>query len=122
MSETETLFMSAAIGKHEGSYPLHLAADLTDGCFEILRIGKLPRRELAWYFPSMLQGKLPKGHPHVHRTRCRRLEVVAAEGIPIHLDGELPHGADAIALKRFTLEVLPQAIPCLHSPQCGITH
>lgn len=116
LSETETLFMSAAIGKHEGSYPLHLPADLTDGCFEILRIGRLPRSELARYFPAMLRGQLPVGHPEVHRTRCHRLEVVAQEGVPLHLDGELPKGAAANEWKRFTLEVLPQAIQCVDSP------
>jgi diacylglycerol kinase (ATP) len=108
--ETETLLMSAAIGKREGSYPLHGQADLSDGLFEVLRLGRLSRRELAWHFPAMLRGVLPRNHPEVQRKRCRRIEVASPVPVPIHVDGEFPRGADPGAFTRFSLEIIPQAL------------
>jgi diacylglycerol kinase (ATP) len=110
MQQTETLLISAAIGKREGSYPLHLRADLTDGLFEFLRVGRLSRRELAWYFPGMLRGYLPQDHPQLTQTQCRLMRLTASQPIPIHLDGEFPKGASADALTSLTLEVVPRAI------------
>lgn len=110
LQRTDTLLMSAAIGKREGSYPLHLRADLTDGLFEFLRVGRLSRRELAWYFPGMLRGYLPQDHPQLTQTQCRLVRLTASQPIPIHLDGEFPKGASVDALKSLTLEVIPRAI------------
>jgi diacylglycerol kinase (ATP) len=108
--ETNTLLVSIAVGKREGSYPLHPNADLTDGLFDFLRLGRLSRRELAWHFPAMLRGVLPQNHPQVHQTRCRCVRMAASQPIPIHLDGESPKGASVDALSQISLEIIPQAI------------
>lgn len=108
--ETEALLISAAIGKREGSYPLHGRADVSDGLFEFLRLGRLSRRELAWYFPAMLRGVLPENHPHVHQSQCRRIVIESSIPVPIHVDGEFPRGACPEAFTRFSLETIPQAL------------
>jgi diacylglycerol kinase (ATP) len=110
MVERETLLISVALGPREGSYPLHAKADLTDGLFEILRIGRLARRELAWHFPAMLRGSLPQDHPQVMQQRCRRIHLASQDPIPIHLDGEFPKAAAQDDLREITLEVVPQAV------------
>ncbi len=108
-TEVSALMLSAAIGKREGSYPLHPDAVLDDGLFDVLKLGQLSRIELAWYFPAMLRGNIPNSHPEIERSRCRRLEIASSSPIPIHLDGEPPPKP----IYRFTLEVLPNAIDCL---------
>lgn len=87
---TECLLLSVAIGKREGSYPLHPDADVGDGLFDVLKLGRLTRRELIWYFPAMLRGILPKDHPQVERLRCTHLEFATVLSTPMHLDGENP--------------------------------
>ena len=112
--DTQTLLLSAAIGKREGSYPLHPQADLSDGLFEVLRLGRLHRRELAWHFPTMLRGVLPKSHPEIEQMRCRRIAISSDAPIPVHLDGEPLVGNSQNALHHFCLEVIPNAIECIH--------
>ncbi len=57
---TACLLLSVAIGKREGSYPLHPDADVRDGLFDVLKLGRLTRRELIWYFPAMLRASFQK--------------------------------------------------------------
>jgi len=110
MIESGTLLVSAALGQREGSYPLHVQADLSDGLFEFLQLGRLSRRQLAWHFPAMLRGVLPRNHPQVFQRQCRRICIAAKAPIPIHLDGEFPKGATEQDLLEITLEVIPGAI------------
>lgn len=111
-SESYSLMLSAALGKKEGSYPLHPEACLCDGLFEVLRLGRLRRRELAWHFPAMLRGIIPKSHSQIEHRRCSKLEVTSQSPIPIHLDGEDPLGNSKRPLHEFTLEVVPGAVRC----------
>lgn len=110
MIESKTLLVSAALGQREGSYPLHARADLTDGLFEFLQLGRLSRRELAWHFPAMLRGVLPRNHSQVFRRQCRHIRIEAKQPIPVHLDGEFPKGAVEQELTEIDLEVIPGAI------------
>lgn len=109
----DTLMLSVALGKREGSYPLHSDADPTDGLFDWLHLGNLTRLELARHFPAMLRGTLPTDHPHVHRGRCTRLDISSLAPIPIHLDGESPTDTRRPAIRSFSIEIIPRAISCV---------
>jgi diacylglycerol kinase family enzyme len=115
---TECLLLSVAIGKREGSYSLHPDADVGDGLFDVLKLGRLTRRELIWYFPAMLRGILPKDHPQVERLRCTRLELASAQPIPMHLDGENPYREVSESMSRFGNHPATSAVALDRELQC----
>jgi diacylglycerol kinase (ATP) len=74
-----------------------------DGLFDVLLIGDLTKRDLMLTLPKTYRGThLP--HPKAEVLRGARVEVDAAEPLPIELDGEQP-GTTPV---RF--EVAPQAL------------
>jgi diacylglycerol kinase (ATP) len=74
-----------------------------DGLFDVLLIGDLTKRDLMLTLPKTYRGThLP--HPKAEVLRGARVEVDAAEPLPIELDGEQP-GTTPV---RF--EVVPQAL------------
>jgi diacylglycerol kinase family enzyme len=78
-------------------------AEPDDGLFDTLLIGDLTKRDLLLTLPKTYRGThLP--HPKAEVLRGARVEVDAAEPLPIELDGEQP-GTTPV---RF--EVVPQAL------------
>jgi YegS/Rv2252/BmrU family lipid kinase len=78
-------------------------AEPDDGLFDVLLIGDVTKRDLAFVLPKTYQGKhLP--HPRLELLRGSVVTVDADEPLPIELDGEQPGTTPA----RF--EVLPRAL------------
>jgi diacylglycerol kinase (ATP) len=74
-----------------------------DGLFDVLLIGDVTKRDLAFVLPKTYTGKhLP--HPRLELLRGRVVTVDADEPLPIELDGEQPGTTPA----RF--EVVPRAL------------
>jgi diacylglycerol kinase (ATP) len=74
-----------------------------DGLFDVLLIGDVTKRDLAFTLPKSYRGKhLP--HPRLEVLRGRVVTVDADEPLPIELDGEQPGTTPA----RF--EVVPRAV------------
>jgi diacylglycerol kinase (ATP) len=78
-------------------------AEPDDGLFDVLVIGDVTKRDLAFTLPKAYRGKhLP--HPRLEVLRGRVVTVDADEPLPIELDGEQPGTTPA----RF--EVVPHAV------------
>jgi diacylglycerol kinase (ATP) len=78
-------------------------AEPDDGLFDVLLIGDVTKRDLAFTLPKAYKGKhLP--HPRLEVLRGRVVTVDADEPLPIELDGEQPGTTPA----RF--EVVPRAL------------
>jgi YegS/Rv2252/BmrU family lipid kinase len=78
-------------------------AEPDDGLFDVMLIGDVTKRDLAFVLPKTYKGKhLP--HPRLELLRGRAVTVDADEPLPIELDGEQPGTTPA----RF--EVVPRAL------------
>jgi YegS/Rv2252/BmrU family lipid kinase len=78
-------------------------AEPDDGLFDVLLIGDVTKRDLAFTLPKSYRGKhLP--HPRLEVLRGRVVTIDADEPLPIELDGEQPGTTPA----RF--EVVPRAV------------
>jgi diacylglycerol kinase (ATP) len=78
-------------------------AEPDDGLFDVLLIGDVTKRDLAFVLPKTYKGKhLP--HPRLELLRGKVVTVDADEPLPIELDGEQPGTTPA----RF--EVVPRAL------------
>jgi YegS/Rv2252/BmrU family lipid kinase len=70
---------------------LHMCpeADPVDGLFDVLALGHLTKRDLAFTLPKAYSGKhLP--HPKAELLRGRVVSVAAEQPLPLQLDGEQP--------------------------------
>ena len=86
-------------------------AEPDDGVFDVLLIGDVTKRDLAFVLPKTYKGKhLP--HPRLELLRGSVVTVDADEPLPIELDGEQPGTTPA----RF--EVVPRAL-ALRVPQAS---
>ncbi|MGZ4353207.1 MAG: diacylglycerol/lipid kinase family protein [Gaiellaceae bacterium] len=84
---------------------LHMCpeADPGDGLFDVLLLGHLTKRDLAFTLPKAYKGKhLP--HPKAELLRGRVVTVDAEQPLPVQLDGEQPGTTPA----RF--EIVPGAL------------
>lgn len=78
-------------------------AEPDDGLFDIMLIGDVTKRDLAFVLPKTYKGRhLP--HPRLELLRGSVVTVDAAEPLPIELDGEQPGTTPA----RF--EIVPRAL------------
>jgi diacylglycerol kinase (ATP) len=78
-------------------------AEPDDGLFDVLLIGDVTKRDLAFVLPKTYKGKhLP--HPRLELLRGSSVVVESHEPLPIELDGEQP-GTTPV---RF--EVVPRAL------------
>jgi diacylglycerol kinase (ATP) len=78
-------------------------AEPDDGLLDVLLIGDVTKRDLAFVLPKTYKGKhLP--HPRLEVLRGKVVSVESAEPLPIELDGEQPGTTPA----RF--EILPRAL------------
>ena len=73
-------------------------AELTDGLFDVMVLGKVSRTELLKVFPKVYSGR-HVGHPAVSFYRCREIEIVGsgssfADGEPI---SSLPFSAQCVS-------------------------
>ena len=78
-------------------------AEPDDGLFDVMLIGDVTKRDLAFVLPKTYKGKhLP--HPRLELLRGSAVTVDAPEPLPLELDGEQPGTTPA----RF--EILPRAL------------
>ncbi|GIU95569.1 MAG: lipid kinase [Gaiellaceae bacterium] len=78
-------------------------AEPDDGLFDVMTIGEVTKRDLAFVLPKVYRGKhLP--HPRLEVLRGATVTVDADEPLPIELDGEQPGTTPA----RF--EILPRSL------------
>ncbi len=78
-------------------------AEPDDGLFDVMLIGDVTKRDLAFVLPKTYKGThLP--HPRLEVLRGRVVTVDAPEPLPLELDGEQPGTTPA----RF--EILPRAL------------
>jgi YegS/Rv2252/BmrU family lipid kinase len=78
-------------------------AEPDDGLFDVLLLGDVTKRDLAFTLPKSYRGKhLP--HPRLEVLRGRVVTVDADEPLPVELDGEQPGTTPA----RF--EIVPRAV------------
>ena len=78
-------------------------AEPDDGLFDVLLIGDVTKRDLAFVLPKTYKGKhLP--HPRLELLRGSVVTIESEEPLPIELDGEQP-GTTPV---RF--EVVPRAL------------
>ncbi len=78
-------------------------AEPDDGAFDVLLIGDVTKRDLAFTLPKTYKGRhLP--HPRLELLRGSTVTVDAPEPLPIELDGEQPGTTPA----RF--EIVPRAL------------
>jgi YegS/Rv2252/BmrU family lipid kinase len=78
-------------------------AEPDDGLFDVMLIGDVTKRDLAFVLPKTYKGKhLP--HPRLELLRGHTVTIDAAEPLPLELDGEQPGTTPA----RF--ELLPRAL------------
>jgi diacylglycerol kinase family enzyme len=78
-------------------------AEPDDGLLDVLLIGDLTKRDLMLTLPKTYRGRhLP--HPKAELLRGARVEVDAAEPLPVELDGEQPGTIPA------SFEAVPQAL------------
>lgn len=78
-------------------------AEPDDGCFEVVTIGDVTRRDLVVTMPKLYRGTyLP--HPKAEALRGRTVSIDCDEPLPLQLDGEQPGTTPC----RF--ELLPRAL------------
>jgi diacylglycerol kinase (ATP) len=104
-----TLALSVAIGRREGNFVLAPNAVVDDGLFDYLYVGRLRRWELFRYFPGMITGDLPTGHPEIRTGRCRHVSLQSEGPLIVHLDGEL-FSRPEDGLCDLEIHILPAAL------------
>jgi diacylglycerol kinase (ATP) len=88
---------------HGGGMKLAPNARSDDGAFDVILIGDVGKVDFLTTAPKLYKGK-HLGHPKVQVVRTARVEVDAAEHLPIELDGE------QVGTTPATFEVVPGAV------------
>jgi diacylglycerol kinase (ATP) len=78
-------------------------ADPTDGLFDVIRIGQMPRLRFVAAFPSIFQGRHVE-RPEVEESRARVVDFELSGPVDVMVDGEVTQ----LQLER--LELLPGAV------------
>jgi YegS/Rv2252/BmrU family lipid kinase len=88
---------------HGGGMMLAPDARPDDGAFDVVMIGDVGKADFLTTAPKLYKGK-HVNHPKVEVVRTARVEVDAAEHLPIELDGE------QVGTTPATFEVVPGAV------------
>jgi diacylglycerol kinase (ATP) len=88
---------------HGGGMKLAPDASSDDGAFDVVMIGDVGKVDFLTTAPKLYKGK-HVNHPKVEVVRTARVEVDAAEHLPIELDGE------QVGTTPATFEVVPGAL------------
>jgi diacylglycerol kinase (ATP) len=109
LRETPTLALTVNLGHREGGFVMAPRAVLDDGWFDYLHAGPLRRWELLRYFPAIVTGKLPEGHPSIWTGRCQLVQVESELPLTVHLDGEF-FCLTEDRVRQIELEILPRRL------------
>lgn len=104
-----TLSLTVCLGQREGNFRLAPEAQLDDGLFDFLHVGRLSRARILAYVPRMISGRIPTRDPSITSGRCSQIEVVSPVPVAVHLDGELfclPEGKET----GVTMEIVSRAL------------
>ena len=88
---------------HGGGMMLAPDARPDDGVFDVIMIGDVGKADFLTTAPKLYKGK-HVGHPKIEVVRTARVEVDAAERLPIELEGE------QVGTTPATFEVVPGAL------------
>ena len=58
-----------------------------DGLLDICLVGDIPKAKILALFPTAFVGK-HTGFKGIHMYRCRRIDIISRDPLPIHCDGE----------------------------------
>ena len=78
-------------------------ADVSDGQLDVIRIGKMRRRQFLPWFPSIFRGEHVTKEG-VEQTRARRVDFAIEGDVDCMIDGEI------VSLTPRSIEVLPKAL------------
>lgn len=108
-SEKKYLLISVGNGKSAGGgFYLTPDADLADGVYDICLVKDITLLKILKIFPTVFKGKHGK-FPEVKFLRTNELRIQSAEGLPVHIDGEILGLQEAdieIKLKHNALNVI----------------
>lgn len=85
-----------------GAMKMAPRADVTDGELDVIRIGKMPRRQFLPAFPSIFRGEHVT-KDGVEQTRARRVDFAIEREVDCMIDGEI------LSLVPRSIEVVPKA-------------
>jgi diacylglycerol kinase (ATP) len=97
---------------HGGGMKLAPDARSDDGAFDVVLIGDVGKVDFLTTAPKLYKGK-HIGHPKIEVVRAARVEVDAAERLPIELEGE------QVGTTPATFEVVPGALR-IRVPTSGV--
>lgn len=100
------LALSVNLGPREGGFPVTPAARLDDGQFDYFHARDVSRWHLVRYFPALVAGTLPAGHPRFGVGRCASVTVRCDAPLCVHADGELV-ALPEDDIREFAVELLP---------------
>lgn len=84
------LLAIAANGKYYGGgFKAAPYSDFKDGLIDLIYIPTVPRRSFIFMLSSFRKGKHIEKFDFIRFLRCKTLQVVAEEEIPVNLDGEI---------------------------------
>lgn len=78
-------------------------ADVSDGQLDVIRIGKMPRRQFLPWFPSIFRGEHVTKEG-VEESRARRVDFAIESDVDCMVDGEI------LSLTPRSIEVWPKAL------------
>lgn len=62
-------------------------AQFQDGLLDVCLVGDLPKAKILTLFPTAFVGK-HTGFRGIHMYRCRRIDIISRDPLPVHCDGE----------------------------------
>jgi diacylglycerol kinase (ATP) len=96
------------IGKTTGGgFPVTPQALATDGKFDVCVVQKIKRSQFIAFLPKFAKGNHLR-LPEIKMYRCRQLEIVSEQILPVHFDGDILHNAEGrlmIKMSRHKLNV-----------------
>ena len=104
--ETKTesiLICTIANGRYiGGGIPVCPAADPGDGMLDLMTVDSVPRRQIPFYLPGLMRGKI-LGFKITHHELCKRVRI-ASPGMRVQIDGEI------VSMDEAVFEVRPGAL------------
>lgn len=62
-------------------------ASFRDGFLDVCLVGDIPKAKILALFPTAFAGK-HTGFKGIHMYRCRRIDIISRDVLPVHCDGE----------------------------------
>ena len=102
-------FLLVAIGNGKyagGGFKLNPEALVDDDYLDVMFARDVSLLRIFKVLPKALEGK-HASEPEVSFVRCRKLEIIAENELPVYFDGEIPHLKNN---KHLTISIAPQKL------------